>query len=370
MDDKTVKADLMVVQLDRARTALAEAKTIGETKKIMDMAHAAQIYARRQQLGEEAMAYALAIKIEALRKLGEMLAVTPKQTGGDAYRARFQKGIEVPTALVDLGIDGKTSMMAQQLAAMPAEQFEQVREGVQTVSEALKYMRQEKVRDERVKIGKQMRARPDAPIIQQSDAMQWIKHQPQCDLLLTDPPFMTDVPDISQFVEWLPLAWSKVKSTGRAYVFVGAYPAELRAYLNVCERHNLPLAQVLTWTYRNTMGPAPKMQYFLNYQAVLYFVGSDAGELDCPLLTELCASQDMAHPARSIERVYQWQKPDDLIEGYIRHATKAGDLVLDPFAGSGTTLLAAARLGRLARGCEIKSDVVKIAVERGCIRHE
>ena len=118
------------------------------------------------------------------------------------------------------------------------------------------------------------------------------------------------------------------------------------------------------------MGPAPKMQYFLNYQAVLYFVGSDAGELDCPLLTELCASQDMAHPARSIERVYQWQKPDDLIEGYIRHATKPGDLVLDPFAGSGTTLLAASRLGRLARGCEIKSDVVKIAVERGCIRHE
>ena len=361
MDDKTVKADLMVVQLDRARTALAEAKTIGETKKIMDMAHAAQIYARRQQLGEEAMAYALAIKIEALRKLGEMLHGTGIHRGG----SKFREG-----TLKEIAINGKTSMMAQKLAAMPDKQFEQVREGVQTVSEALKYMRQEKVRDERVKIGKQMRARPDAPIIQQSDAMQWIKHQPQCDLLLTDPPFMTDVPDISQFVEWLPLAWSKVKSTGRAYVFVGAYPAELRAYLNVCERHNLPLAQVLTWTYRNTMGPAPKMQYFLNYQAVLYFVGLDAGELDCPLLTELCASQDMAHPARSIERVYQWQKPDDLIEGYIRHATKAGDLVLDPFAGSGTTLLAAARLGRLARGCEIKSDVVKIAVERGCIRHE
>ena len=361
MDDKTVKADLMVVQLDRARTALAEAKTIGETKKVMDMAHAAQIYARRQQLGEEAMAYALAIKIEAMRKLGEILQGNGIHRGG----SKFREGI-----LNDLGIDGKTSMVAQQLAAMPVDQFEQVREGVQTVSEALKYMRQEKVRDERVKIGKQMRARPDAPIIQQSDALQWIKHQPQCDLLLTDPPFMTNVPDISQFVEWLPLAWSKVKSTGRAYVFVGAYPAELRAYLNVCERHNLPLAQVLTWTYRNTMGPAPKMQYFLNYQAVLYFVGSDAGELDCPLLTELCASQDMAHPARSIERVYQWQKPDDLIEGYIRHATKAGDLVLDPFAGSGTTLLAASRLGRLARGCEIKSDVVKIAVERGCIRHE
>ena len=360
MTEKQVKADLMVVQLDRARTALAEAKTIGETKKIVDMAHAAQIYARRQALGEEAMAFALAIKFEAMRKLGEILQGNGIHRGG----SKFRGGI-----LNDLGIDGKTSMIAQQLAALPAEQFEQVKDGSNSLAEALKYIRQEKVRDERVKIGKQMRARPDAPIIQQSDAIQWIKQQPQCDLLLTDPPFMTDVPDISAFVKWLPLAWSKVKPSGRAYVFVGAYPAELRAYLNVCESHNLPLAQVLTWTYRNTMGPAPKMQYFLNYQAVLYFVGADANDLDCALLTELCASQDMAHPARSIERVYQWQKPDGLIEGYIRHSTKPGDLVLDPFAGSGTTLLAASRLGRLARGCEIKSDVIKIAVERGC-RHE
>ncbi len=370
MTEKQVKADLMVVQLDRARTALAEAKTIGETKKIVDMAHAAQIYARRQALGEEAIAYALAIKVEAMRKLGEILAKSPKHTGGNAMRARYQIGTELnPPTLADLGIDKKISAMAQQLAALPAEQFEQVKDGSNSLAEALKYIRQEKVRDERVKIGKQMRARPDAPIIQQSDAIQWIKQQPQCDLLLTDPPFMTDVPDISAFVKWLPLAWSKVKPSGRAYVFVGAYPAELRAYLNVCESHNLPLAQVLTWTYRNTMGPAPKMQYFLNYQAVLYFVGADANDLDCALLTELCASQDMAHPARSIERVYQWQKPDGLIEGYIRHSTKPGDLVLDPFAGSGTTLLAASRLGRLARGCEIKSDVIKIAVERGC-RHE
>ena len=372
MTEKQVKADLMVVQLDRARTALAEAKTIGETKKIADMAHAAQIYARRQALGEEAMAYALAIKVEAMRKLGEMLQATPKALPGPAAKDkngdRSHYRTDLPT-LAELGITKNTSAMAQQLAALPAEQFEQVKDGSNSLAEALKYIRQEKVRDERVKIGKQMRARPDAPIIQQSDAIQWIKQQPQCDLLLTDPPFMTDVPDISAFVKWLPLAWSKVKPSGRAYVFVGAYPAELRAYLNVCESHNLPLAQVLTWTYRNTMGPAPKMQYFLNYQAVLYFVGADANDLDCALLTELCASQDMAHPARSIERVYQWQKPDGLIEGYIRHSTKPGDLVLDPFAGSGTTLLAASRLGRLARGCEIKSDVIKIAVERGC-RHE
>ena len=144
MDDKTVKADLMVVQLDRARTALAEAKTIGETKKVMDMAHAAQIYARRQQLGEEAMAYALAIKIEALRKLGEMLASTPKAKPGT--KPQFSSTLEPnsPT-LAELQINRKVAMVAQQLAAMPDEQFEQVREGTKTMAQAIQFMRREEV---------------------------------------------------------------------------------------------------------------------------------------------------------------------------------------------------------------------------------
>ena len=146
MTEKQLKADLMVVQLDRARTALAEAKTIGETKKIVDMAHAAQIYASRQALGEEAIAYALAIKVEAMRKLGEILAKSPKHTGGNATRARYQIGTELnPPTLADLGIDKKISSMAQQLAAMPADQFEQVRDGTKTMSQAIQFLRREEV---------------------------------------------------------------------------------------------------------------------------------------------------------------------------------------------------------------------------------
>ena len=179
MDDKTVKADLMVVQLDRARTALAEAKTIGETKKVMDMAHAAQIYARRQQLGEEAMAYALAIKIEALRKLGEMLAVTPKNAGA---RGIGKSGVPLlnPT-IAELGIDKKVSMVAQHLAAMPVEAFEQVREGVQTVSEALRNLKHQSRKTSR-------------------EAIAWKKvsdPKGQYDLILCDPPWQYDFSETS-----------------------------------------------------------------------------------------------------------------------------------------------------------------------------
>ena len=180
MDDKTVKADLMVVQLDRARTALAEAKTIGETKKIMDMAHAAQIYARRQQLGEEAMAYALAIKIEALRKLGEMLASTPKAKPGT--KPQFSSTLEPnsPT-LAELQINRKVAMVAQQLAAMPVDQFEQVREGVQTVSEALRNLKHQSRKTSR-------------------EAIAWKKvsdPKGQYDLILCDPPWQYDFSETS-----------------------------------------------------------------------------------------------------------------------------------------------------------------------------
>lgn len=40
------------------------------------------------------------------------------------------------------------------------------------------------------------------------------------------------------------------------------------------------------------------------------------------------------------------QKPIALLEALIRHGSDAGDLVLDPFAGTGTTLVAARNLGR------------------------
>lgn len=149
MTEKQVKADLMVVQLDRARTALAEAKTIGETKKIVDMAHAAQIYARRQALGEEAMAFALAIKFEAMRKLGEILASTPKALPGPAAKDkngdRSHNRTDLPT-LAELGITKNTSAMAQQLAAMPAEQFEQVRDGSKSLIAAMSELRQQNIK--------------------------------------------------------------------------------------------------------------------------------------------------------------------------------------------------------------------------------
>ena len=187
----------------------------------------------------------------------------------------------------------------------------------------------------------------------------WLADQEPCDLLLTDPPYSTDVEDISAFANaWLPAALAKMKPTGRAYVFIGAYPAELACYLSIAQPE-----QVLVWTYRNTMGPTPTHNYKLNWQAILYYVGKDAPPLGCPILNEIWTVQDIATPQI---RHHAWQKPDQLAERLIRHATETGDRVLDPFVGTGTFVLAAAHLGRIGKGCDISKEHIELARKRGC----
>ena len=56
------------------------------------------------------------------------------------------------------------------------------------------------------------------------------------------------------------------------------------------------------------------------------------------------------------EKIHPTQKPIPLLEKLIRTFTDEGDVVIDPCAGSGSTLIAAERLGRKAYGFEIKKD--------------
>jgi hypothetical protein len=194
----------------------------------------------------------------------------------------------------------------------------------------------------------------------------WLPTQPECDLLLTDPPYSTDVPDIDAFAaQWLPAALAKVKPTGRADVCIGAYPNELRAYLNTPTP--IPLEQVLVWTFENTLGPSPKDNYKLNWQAILYYRGPMAPPLDSPVMIEQFTVQKIPAPdGRLGNRYHAWQKPDELAERLVRHSTRPGELVLDPFCCTGTFLVAAAKYGRVGRGCDISRPNLDIAIERGC----
>ncbi len=57
-------------------------------------------------------------------------------------------------------------------------------------------------------------------------------------------------------------------------------------------------------------------------------------------------------------------KPVELVERAINNSSQRGDVVLDPFGGSGTTLIAAERTGRRARLIELDPKYVDVIVRR------
>ncbi len=61
------------------------------------------------------------------------------------------------------------------------------------------------------------------------------------------------------------------------------------------------------------------------------------------------------HPA-----VFPVALPQFVIEAY----TAEGEIVFEPFCGSGTTILAAQRTGRIARAVEIAPEYVDVAIRR------
>jgi site-specific DNA-methyltransferase (adenine-specific)/modification methylase len=67
---------------------------------------------------------------------------------------------------------------------------------------------------------------------------------------------------------------------------------------------------------------------------------------------------------RGEARVHPTQKPVALLRWLIEHFTKPSDLVLDPYAGSGSTLRAALDTGRRCVGVEISEDYCRRAVAR------
>ncbi len=57
-------------------------------------------------------------------------------------------------------------------------------------------------------------------------------------------------------------------------------------------------------------------------------------------------------------------KPVELVERAIRNSSRPGDMVLDPFGGSGTTLIAAEKAGRVARLIELDPKYTDVIVRR------
>jgi hypothetical protein len=108
-----------VEAMRRAYGEIESARTIDEVKDIRDRAEAARQYAKAAGYSREITNMCAEIKIRAERKAGTLLAEMPKQTGGDATRARLQGATELPPSYKDLGIEKTQAHRWQQSAAIP-----------------------------------------------------------------------------------------------------------------------------------------------------------------------------------------------------------------------------------------------------------
>ena len=89
-----------------------------------------------------------------------------------------------------------------------------------------------------------------------------------------------------------------------------------------------------------------------------------------PNVLEFAPDQTVIAVRREVETFHPSPKPVALMERLLAVVTAPGDLVLDPFAGGGATLIAAKRTGRRAIGIESSIDHCRtIAARLGSIEH-
>jgi hypothetical protein len=128
-----------LILMDKAATMLAQADTIQKAKELKDLALTAKDFAKRRNLGRDAIRHATSYAVQAERKIGEMLAATPRDKGGQPRQATGSKKAPVETPrLVDLGLTKKESARAQKVARLSEKMFDKVLDGDMTINDAVK----------------------------------------------------------------------------------------------------------------------------------------------------------------------------------------------------------------------------------------
>ena len=215
------------------------------------------------------------------------------------------------------------------------------------------------------------------------------------DLVLTDPPYGTTacewdtIPDLKKL-------WEVLKPLGKdnaAYVFTASQPFTSKLVMS-----NLKWFKY-EWVWKKERPTNPlqcKKQPPKYHENILVFYRKqpifnvtkilrkdenkrnnkprnyeDATKVHTNKYSErvLSGSDDMIYQPNILEvpmqrGIHPTQNPVALMEYLIETYTNESDLILDPFMGSGTTLVAAKKLGRKAVGIEISEKYCQIAKER------
>ncbi len=182
-------------------------------------------------------------------------------------------------------------------------------------------------------------------------------------VMFSQQPFTTDV--INSNRKWFryELIWRKTAPVG----FLDVKYRPMRIHENIlvfCENYrgsNDGKRAALTYNAQMVVGE-PYKRHGRNRRSNHYrFVGDEREIVNTGTRYPVDV---LDYPNRGGKAYHPTQKPVDLLEWLVRTFTREGELVLDPFAGAGSTLLACGNTGRRGIGIEREEEYIQKFNER------
>ena len=200
--------------------------------------------------------------------------------------------------------------------------------------------------------------------------------QESVDLLVTDPPYKTitggdsgnrpkgmlsgnrklfDHQNDVEIYQWMPLVYRALKDNTHAYVFTNFL--NLHEMLYEATHAGFKLHNLLVWEKNNC---TPSQFYMKNCEYVLFMRKGKA-----KWINNIGASKTV-HQFNNLlgNKTHPTEKPVDLLKFYIENSSKEGDVVLDPFMGTGSCGEACRQTNRNFLGIELDENYFNIAKER------
>ena len=160
----------------------------------------------------------------------------------------------------------------------------------------------------------------------------------------------------ARIVKWFD--WGEVVSRPGAYWFATVPPGPLHLLFAGDWKRRGILRQIMVW--RKDSMVLGHSEYHYQHEPIL-FGWTNGDRLKNPDRTRT-TMWEVDRPKAS--REHPTMKPTALFGRAIQNHTRGGDIVADPFLGSGTTLIAAEQLGRVCYGVEIAPKYVAVILQR------
>lgn len=153
----------------------------------------------------------------------------------------------------------------------------------------------------------------------------------------------------------MPEIFRVLKEGSHCYIFTNVL--NLTEMLNEAEKAGFKLHNLLVWEKNNC---TPSQYYLKNCEYVLFLRKGKA-----KWINDIGGSKTVHRFDNIIgNKTHPCEKPVNLLKFYIANSSNENDVVFDPFAGTGSAMVAAEELNRQYFGCELEEDYFDIAYKR------